>query len=296
MYALLASSPATFVGLCLLLGLLVGSFLNVVIYRLPIIMERRWRADCAEINGQQAEPQPAFDLVRPRSACPQCHAPIKAWQNIPVLSWLLLRGRCANCSTAISARYPLVELVTGLLSALVAWRFGFGFSAACALLVTWMLLALGFIDFDRQMLYDELTLLLLWLGLVASLFHGYFSAPEVGAALPVDTRSAVIGAVGGYLALWSVYKLFKLITGKEGMGYGDFKLLAALGAWMGWKMLFPIVLISAAAGAALGLLLIALKKHEMGRQMPFGPYLAAAGFLVMLWGPQLVARYLGLFA
>ncbi len=296
MYALLASSTPVFVFVCLLLGLLVGSFLNVVIYRLPIMLDRQWRADCAELQGQQPAAEPVFNLVRPRSACPGCQAPIRAWQNVPVISWLLLRGRCAQCSTTINARYPLVELLTGLLSALAAWRFGFGYNAACALVVTWLLIALSCIDFDHQLLPDDLTLLLLWLGLAASLFHGFFSAPMVGAALPVDTRSAVIGALGGYLFLWSVYQLFKLVTGKEGMGYGDFKLLAALGAWMGWQMLLPIVLLSAATGAVTGLALIAFKRHAMGRQMPFGPYLAVAGGIVMLWGPQLVARYLGLFA
>jgi leader peptidase (prepilin peptidase) / N-methyltransferase len=294
-FALLAASPTSFVLVCLLLGLLVGSFLNVVIYRLPVMLDRQWRADCAELQGTTAAAAPAFDLIRPRSACPKCQAPIHAWQNIPILSWLLLRGRCAQCSTPISARYPLVELLCGLLSALVAWRFGFGISAACALVVTWFLIALCFIDFDHQLLPDNLTLPLLWLGLLASLFHTELSA-ATGISLPVDPRSALIGAAAGYLSLWSVYKLFKLITGKEGMGYGDFKLLAALGAWMGWRMLLPIVLMSAATGAVVGLLLIALRKHEMGRQMPFGPYLAAAGFLVMLWGPQWVTRYLGLFA
>jgi leader peptidase (prepilin peptidase)/N-methyltransferase len=292
--ALFAQAPLLLVAACLVLGLLVGSFLNVVIYRLPVMLERQWAADSAAANQNAAKPnlkpEPAFDLLRPRSCCPKCRAPIKSWQNIPVVSWLLLRGQCAACSAPISARYPLVELLTGLLSALVAWNFGYHLVTVHALVITWILIALSFIDVDHQLLPDALTLPLLWLGLVAS------ATAKTSDALPADLKSAVLGAAAGYVSLWSVYQLFKLATGKEGMGYGDFKLLAALGAWLGWQMLLPIVLLSAAAGAVLGLTLIALRRHEMGRQLPFGPYLAVAGFLVMLWGPQWVARYLGLFA
>jgi leader peptidase (prepilin peptidase) / N-methyltransferase len=293
--SLLEQSPTTFIVVALLLGLLVGSFLNVVIYRLPIMLERQWRAqgDATATAGKSTASHEVapFNLITPRSACPRCHAPIAAWQNVPVLSWLLLRGRCAGCNAGISARYPLVELLCALLSALVAWRLGFGVSALCALAVTWILIALTFIDLDHQLLPDSLTLPLLWLGLLASLSNAVHS----GAGLPVDPRSAIIGAAAGYLSLWSVFQLFRLTTGKEGMGYGDFKLLAALGAWLGWQMLLPIVLLSAAVGAVVGLTLIALRKHQAASPMPFGPFLAGAGFLVMLWGQQWVARYLGLF-
>ncbi len=295
MQLLFAQSPAAFIAVALLLGLLIGSFLNVVIWRLPKMLERDWRAQCAEltINGQTTTvaASETFNLIRPRSACPACHTPIKAWHNIPVLSWLLLRGRCAHCQTAISARYPLVEALTGLLTALVAWKFGYGLPALGAMLITWFLIALTCIDLDHQLLPDSLTLPLLWLGLLASLtFHGVGSA-----SLPVDPRSAIIGAAAGYLSLWSVYQLFKLATGKEGMGYGDFKLLAALGAWLGWQMLLPIVLISAAVGAVTGIALIALAGRGRATPIPFGPFLSAAGWLTLMWGPEGVARYLGLF-
>ena len=295
MQLLLAQSPALFIALVLLLGLLVGSFLNVVIWRLPKMLEREWQAQCAELAADGRATTivagETFNLIRPRSACPACHTPIKAWHNIPVLSWLLLRGRCAQCQVSISARYPLVEVLTGVLSALVAWKFGYGMPVLGALLVTWFLLALTFIDLDHQLLPDSLTLPLLWLGLLASLaWQGGSST-----SLPVDPRSAVIGAVAGYLSLWSVYQLFKLATGKEGMGYGDFKLLAALGAWLGWQMLLPIVLISAAVGAVTGILLIALAGRGRATPIPFGPFLSAAGWLTLMWGPEGVARYLGLF-
>ncbi len=314
------ASPALWIGTVALLGLLVGSFLNVVIHRLPKMLERRWLAEYAEAAGASvSEVAPTsraesgllthapavpsrYDLTTPPSACPACHAPIKAYQNIPIVSWLVLRGRCAACGVRISARYPLVELATGVLSAAVAWRFGYGAAAAAGLLVTWFLIALTFIDIDTQLLPDDLTLPLLWLGLAASLFapaltgDGSLSAGSTLVAnLPVDTRTSVIGAIAGYLSLWSVYQLFRLVTGKEGMGYGDFKLLAALGAWLGWQMLFPIVLLSALVGAVVGIVLIALKGRERSAPMAFGPYLAAAGWIALMFGPQLVASYLGLF-
>jgi leader peptidase (prepilin peptidase)/N-methyltransferase len=290
---LYSSSPALFAGSVFLIGLIVGSFLNVVIYRLPIILEREWRSQAADVlsvgTALTAEPtQAPFSLSTPRSACPKCKAPITAWQNIPVVSWLMLRGRCAACRTKISARYPLVELATGLLSAGVAWHFGFGLPAACALLVTWSLIALTGIDIDHQLLPDNITLPLMWAGLVAAVAIG----SGLGTALPVSPKDAVIGAVAGYLSLWLVFHAFKLVTGKEGMGYGDFKLFAALGAWLGWKVLPLVLILSAATGAVLGILMIALRGRDRSAPMPFGPYLAAAGWLAMMYGDSLVNGYL----
>jgi leader peptidase (prepilin peptidase)/N-methyltransferase len=295
---LLARSPDAFVALAFILGLLVGSFLNVVIYRLPVMLERRWRAECLELSGTAsalAEPaasQAPFNLLVPRSTCPGCAAPIKSLHNIPVLSYLWLRGRCASCGVRISARYPAIELLCALATALVAWKFGFGWPGACAIVITWFLIALTFIDLDHQLLPDSLTLPLLWMGLLASL-TGWASGSH---SLPVDPVSAIAGAAIGYLSLWSVYHAFRLLTGKEGMGYGDFKLLAALGAWVGWQMLLPIVLLSACVGALVGIALILLRRQQRGNPMPFGPFLATAGWVAMLWGPQIVTRYLGLYA
>jgi leader peptidase (prepilin peptidase) / N-methyltransferase len=286
--------PAIFAGFVFLLGLIVGSFLNVVIYRLPIVLEREWRSQATEVLSTGADAPTAiadiapFTLSKPRSACPQCKAPIKAWQNIPVISWLMLRGRCASCKTKISSRYPLVELATGLLSAWVAWHFGFGVSAACALLITWSLIALTGIDIDHQLLPDNITLPLLWTGLLAAAAWGSFP----GFGLPVSVRDAVIGAAAGYSSLWLVFHIFRLITGKEGMGYGDFKLFAALGAWLGWQLLPLIIVLSAATGAVLGILMIALQGRDRRAPMPFGPYLAAAGWLAMMYGDTLLAGYL----
>jgi leader peptidase (prepilin peptidase)/N-methyltransferase len=307
--ALLAQSPAAFIALSMLLGLLIGSFLNVVIYRVPLMLDREWRAQCAELaaTGENAgvavslvvtAASPAatpgaapFNLIVPRSACPRCQAPIRAIHNVPVLSWLALRGRCASCQARISARYPIVELLCGVLSAVVAWKFGFGWQAGAALVITWFLIALTGIDLDHQLLPDSLTLPLLWGGLLASVF---WSAGNPH-SLPVSPSDAIIGAVAGYFSLWLVYQLFKLATGKEGMGYGDFKLLAALGAWLGWRMLLPIVLCSAAVGATVGIALIVTGKQKRSVPIPFGPFLAAAGWLAMMWGPEWVASYLGLF-
>jgi leader peptidase (prepilin peptidase)/N-methyltransferase len=294
---LYASSPALFAGSIFLLGLIIGSFLNVVIYRLPIILEREWRSQAAEVlstgNASAQGPSPAvplerFTLSTPRSACPHCKAPITALQNIPVISWLVLRGRCASCKARISARYPVVELTTGLLSAWVAWHFGFGAPAACALLVTWTLIALTGIDIDHQLLPDGITLPLMWAGLLAAVAIG----PVVGAALPVSPNDAIIGAAAGYISLWLVFHAFKIVTGKEGMGYGDFKLFAALGAWLGWKLLPLIIVLSAATGALLGILMIALQGRDRRAPMPFGPYLAAAGWLAMMYGDSLLNGYL----
>lgn len=301
---LYATSPALFTGSVFVLGLVIGSFLNVVIYRLPIMLEREWRAQAAEIlptagtaagsanaaglAPDASAPPERFSLVIPRSACPVCKAPITAWQNIPVISWLALRGRCAACKTRISARYPAVELATGILSAWAAWHFGFGIATACALAVTWALIALTGIDVDHQLLPDSITLPVLWAGLLAAVIIG----PLSGASLPVSPRDAVVGAAAGYLSLWLVFHVFRLITGKEGMGYGDFKLFAALGAWMGWKVLPLIILLSAAAGAALGIAMILLRGRDRAAPMPFGPYLAAAGWLAMLYGNSLIHGYL----
>jgi leader peptidase (prepilin peptidase)/N-methyltransferase len=233
-----------------------------------------------------------FNLVVPRSACPACKAPITALQNVPIVSYLVLLGRCANCGARISARYPIVEALTGILSAAVAWKLGFAWPAVAGLVLTWFLVALAFIDIDHQLLPDSLTLPLLWLGLLLSLF-----APAPGMApIPVDMRSSIIGAISGYLSLWTVYHLFRLLTAKEGMGYGDFKLLAALGAWLGWRMLLPSVLIAAAVGAVAGIALLAARGQNRSTPIAFGPFLAAAGWLMLMFGRELVTGYLGLFA
>jgi leader peptidase (prepilin peptidase)/N-methyltransferase len=295
--ALLAGSPALFIGTCLVLGLVVGSFLNVVIYRLPIMLDRQWRAQCADVLGEAAVATVAagvperFDLLVPRSACPACRAPIPAAHNIPLISWLILRGRCARCGAAISVRYPLVELLTGVLSALVAWKFGFGWPALAALVFTWFLIALTCIDLDTQLLPDSLTLPLLWIGVTLALF----ASRTGGAPVPVDLPSSVIGAIAGYVSLWSVYHLFRLLTGKEGMGYGDFKLFAALGAWLGWQMLLPVILIAAAAGAVVGITVLSVRRQHSSTPIAFGPFLAASGWLMLMVGRELVERYLGLF-
>ncbi len=286
----LLGSPPLFIALVSLLGLLVGSFLNVVIHRVPIMLERAWRRECLALDGKEPPAEEPYNLIRPRSACPGCKAPVGALQNIPVVSWLALRGRCANCRRPIGARYPVVEGVTAFMSGLVAWHFGPSWSTAAALVLTWFLIALAVIDIDTQLLPDSMTLPLLWLGLLLPLVLAMN-----GERLPVDLRTAVIGAMAGYLSLWSVYHLFKLLTGKEGMGYGDFKLLAALGAWLGWQMLLPLIIGAAGVGALVGLTSILLGKRGKGVPMAFGPYLAAAGWLMLMWGPELVDRYLSLY-
>jgi leader peptidase (prepilin peptidase)/N-methyltransferase len=270
------SEPALVITVAVF-GLAIGSFLNVVIHRLPRMMENEWKAQCAELSG--AEPAvegPRYNLLVPRSHCPHCNTPLRAVDNIPLVSWLMLRGRCAHCGTGISARYPVVEALTAALSAGIAYKFGFTTTTLLALALTWTLVALTFIDADTTLLPDDLTLPLLWLGLGANL---------VGTFVPLS--EAVIGAIAGYLALWSIYWLFKLTTGKEGMGYGDFKLLAALGAWLGWKALLPIVLLSSLVGAVVGIALIVLARRGREIPIPFGPYLAAAGFIVLLAGDTL---------
>ena len=288
MIELFTSLPWLFMVAAAVIGLLVGSFLNVVIHRLPKMMEREWQAQCAELSNElttetnpaQGVP-PAYNLVVPRSACPACGHEITAVENIPVISYLALRGKCRGCGTKISARYPAVEALTAVLSGLVAWHFGFGLAGCSALLLLWALVALTFIDADTQLLPDSITLPLLWLGLIVNLNHGF-----------TDINSAVLGAIFGYLSLWSIYWLFKLITKKEGMGYGDFKLLAALGAWLGWQKLLLIILLSSVVGAVVGIVLIILARMGRNVPLPFGPYLAMAGFIALLWGDGIMKSYL----
>jgi leader peptidase (prepilin peptidase)/N-methyltransferase len=278
----LLNDRLVFTALATLLGLFVGSFLNVVIHRLPRMMERDWHAQAAELRGEPLPDQERFNLATPRSRCPHCGHLITALENIPVVSYLLLRGRCRHCGAQIGRRYPVVEVLTAALSGYAAWHFGFGVAAIGALLFLWSMVALAFIDLDTQLLPDSLTLPLLWLGLAFNLATTY-----------ADLTSAVVGAMTGYLALWSVYWLFKLATGKEGMGYGDFKLLAAIGAWLGWQMLPLTILFSSLVGALVGIFLITLARHGRNVPIPFGPYLAAAGILALFWGESLTTLYLG---
>jgi leader peptidase (prepilin peptidase)/N-methyltransferase len=292
---LLQSSPPVFIILAGVLGLMVGSFLNVVIHRLPKMMELGWRQQCADLmqvdnadnspplanSGVETTQHAPYNLIVPRSACPHCNHAISAWENIPIASYLMLRGKCKGCGAAISPRYPVIEAISGMLCAYAAWHFGFGWTAADALLLIWALLALTAIDIDTQLLPDDITLPLLWAGLLFNL-NGVFT----------NLSSAVLGAVIGYLALWSVYWLFKLVTGKEGMGYGDFKLLAALGAWLGWQMLPLIILLSSLVGAVVGITLIVALKHGRNIPIPFGPYLAGGGLIALFWGQTLTQEYL----
>ncbi len=272
-----------FLALCLLaLGLVVGSFLNVVIYRLPLMLETRWRRDCCELLEQPVERQDQpLSLVTPNSHCPVCRAPVRPWQNIPVISYLLLRGACANCGVHIPLRYPLVELATGLLTLTLAWHFELSWGLLGAMLLTWALISLTMIDFDHQLLPDDITLPLLWLGLAFNINATF-----------VPLADAVVGAMAGYLLLWGVYWAFKLLTGKEGMGYGDFKLLAALGAWLGWQALPLIILLSSLVGAMVGVGLMIAQRRGKDVPIPFGPYLAAAGWIALLWGNELLQSYL----
>ena len=276
------ADPAVFTLAAGLLGLMVGSFLNVVIHRLPIMMERDWAAQCAELRGEAPPALEPLSLAKPRSRCPKCGHPITALENIPVISWLVLRGRCKGCAAPISPRYPLIEALTGLLFGLAAWHFGFTAAGLGALVLIAALFALTVIDFDTQLLPDDITLPLLWIGLALNAFNVY-----------TDLKSAVIGAMAGYLSLWSVYWLFKLFTGKEGMGYGDFKLLAALGAWLGWQMLPLTILLSSLVGAVVGISMMVIARHGRNVPIPFGPYLAAAGLIALVWGKPLTRAYLG---
>ena len=298
LFDLFQSNAVVFYGVVAFISLMVGSFLNVVIHRLPIMMERGWRDGVVEyLTDQQSDSEKALDLefrselppepfniAVPRSRCPRCGNEIAAWQNIPVLSYLLLRGKCSGCKAGISVRYPTIEFVTMLLSVAVAWKLGPTSAGFLGIVVTWFLIAMSMIDFDHQLLPDSMTLPLMWIGLLAALVPVF-----------ADIRSAVLGAALGYMVLWSIFQLFKLITGKEGMGYGDFKLLAALGALLGWQALPVIILLSSLVGAIVGLTIIAITRRDKNIPIPFGPYLAAAGWLAMLWGDDLSNWYYTLF-
>ena len=277
------TEPTLFPWIAFAIGTAVGSFLNVVIHRLPKMMEREWAAQCAELRGETVDEGKPYSIARPRSHCPACGHQITVLENIPLLSWLWLRGKCSACGTRISARYPVIELAAGIIGAYCAVRFGPGMAAVAAMVFLWAILAASAIDIDTQLLPDSITLPLLWLGLLLNI-SGTF----------VDLRSAVIGAAAGYLILWSVYWAFKLATGKEGMGFGDFKLLAAIGAWCGWQSLPLTILASSLIGAIVGVALIIIAKRGKNVPIPFGPYLGAAGALSLLWGPQLTRQWLGM--
>ncbi len=284
-FELLNASPVLF---CFVVGsfsLLVGSFLNVVIYRLPVMMQRAWRADCIEYLGLNPEPvnSDTYNLIFPNSTCPSCNMPIKPYQNIPVISYILLKGQCGQCKAPISLRYPIIEVLTALCSVIVAWHFGMTWQTGFALMLTWALIALSFIDIDHHLLPDSITLPILWLGLLLSIFNIY-----------VDSHDSIIGGISGYLSLWSVYHLFKLATGKEGMGFGDFKLLALFGTWLGWQALPAIILLSSLVGAIIGIAMILFSGHDRSKPIPFGPYLAAAGWIVLIWGADINQFYLRL--
>lgn len=291
---LLQASPGFLIAVCVVLGMLVGSFLNVVVYRLPIMMQRDWYQQCCEFLELDEKSKPpiaadakvefdTFNLAKPESHCPFCKHQIQPWENIPVISYLFLGGKCSSCKEKISLRYPSVEFVSGVLSGMVASGFGATWLTLALLFLTWSLIALTLIDYDHQLLPDDITIPLLWLGLLVN---------TLNLGLGVSTTDAVIGAIAGYLSLWSFYWLFKLVTGKEGMGYGDFKLLAALGAWMGWQSLLPIIILSSLVGAVFGVTMIILKGRDKSAPMPFGPFLAGAGFIMLIWGPQLSEFYL----
>ncbi|MDN5753575.1 MAG: A24 family peptidase [Nitrosospira sp.] len=280
---LLQHTPVFFISFCSVIGLMAGSFLNVVIYRLPKMLEQEWRQQCAELRGEKIEASQPFNLILPRSACPHCGHKITALENIPVASYVVLRGRCSRCRASISARYPVIEALTGVISGFIAWHFGYGFAAFAALVFVWALIVLAFIDMDTQLLPNDITWPLLWGGLLVNLGDGF-----------TDIRSAVIGAAAGYLALWLVYWGFKFVTGREGMGYGDFKLLAVIGAWLGWQMLPLVILFSSLAGAIIGIGLIVVAKHGRHVPIPFGPYLVGGGLIALFWGHQLNRAYFDL--
>jgi leader peptidase (prepilin peptidase) / N-methyltransferase len=299
---LLSQHPWLFISICFIFGAVIGSFLNVVIHRLPVMMKREWQQECLQFlkeylqeyhpalvsklgADELAKPidgfPPRYNLLLPRSACPKCHAQIKSWHNLPIIGWIMLRGKCASCAAPISARYPVIELITGLAIGALAWHFGPSWEFLLTSALTFTLIALTGIDLDEMLLPDQLTLPLLWLGLLVNL-NGTFVGPT----------DAIIGAAAGYLSLWSIFWLFKLLTGKEGMGYGDFKLLAVFGAWLGWQMLPLIILLSSLVGALVGIGLIMTKRLHRGNPIPFGPYIAAAGWLALVWGQEIVDWYL----
>ncbi len=293
MLELISESAPVFIAIVFAFTLLIGSFLNVVIHRFPIMMEREWREQADELTKTPPEhelPEGRFDLVAPRSRCPSCGSLITALQNIPVISYLFLRGRCANCKTRISARYPLVELMTALLAAICAWHFGPGWEALLAIVLTLTLVPITMIDADTQLIPDAIVLPLMWLGLALSLFH-----PLAGAdTLFISPSDAIVGAMAGYLSLWSIFWAFKLVTGKDGMGYGDFKLLAALGAWLGWQQLPIIIMMSAIVGTVISIVMIVARGKDRSIPIPFGPYLATAGWITMLWGETIKNIYFDL--
>ena len=281
MFEFLSHNPAFYFSAVALFGLIVGSFLNVVIHRLPAMLQHGWKQQCRELLELEADSESVPGLIAPRSACPQCGAPIRAWHNIPLLSYLLLRGRCHDCKTAISLRYPLVEALTALLAVTVVWQLGATPQALAGIVLTWILIPLAVIDADHQLLPDGITLPGLWLGLLINWF-----------GVLTELSSAVIGAAAGYLVLWLLFHGFKLLTGKEGMGYGDFKLFALLGAWLGWQALPLIILLGACAGAVIGIALIAIRGRDRNVPMPFGPYLCIAGWIALLWGDRITSAYL----
>jgi len=292
---LISANPVMLVAVGVLLGLLVGSFLNVVVYRIPVMMQRDWKAQCyeyLEIDNPESDSSDSsaqyktFNLLKPDSHCPNCDHKITALENVPVISYLFLQGKCSECETSISIRYPLVELVTGVFSGLVVLSFGVTWLTLALLVFTWSLIVLALIDFDHQLLPDSITLPLLWLGLLVN---------SIGLGFGVSLQDAVIGAIAGYLVLWCFYWAFKLLTGKEGMGYGDFKLLSTLGAWMGWQNILPIIILSSLVGAVIGIITISIFKRDKSAPMPFGPFLAGAGFIMLIWGPQLISFYQGSF-
>jgi len=280
---LLQTNPVFFISLCTTIGLVAGSFLNVIIFRLPKMMEGEWNQQCSELRGETTKLLPTFNLVKPRSECSHCKHKITALESIPIISYLALRGRCSQCNISISLRYPIMEALTGIMSGFIAWHFGYGFITVAALIFVWSMIALAFIDFDTQLLPDDITLPLLWIGLLINLGNGF-----------TDISSAVIGAASGYIFLWLIYWCFKIATGKEGMGYGDFKLLAVIGAWFGWKMLPLVILLSSLAGAAIGIGLIIVAKNKRDTPFPFGPYLVGGGLVALFWGDQLNRTYLDL--
>ncbi|MEK7303294.1 MAG: A24 family peptidase [Pseudomonadota bacterium] len=282
--AILQDTPSFFISFITIIGLMVGSFLNVVIYRLPEMMKRNWLQQCAELHGKAIETLPTFNLITPRSACPHCGHKITALENIPIISYLALRGRCSQCQARISPRYPIVEAVTALMSGFVAWHFGYSLITIAVLIFVWSLIALAVIDLNTQLLPDDITLPLLWLGVLVNMNDGF-----------TDLHSAIIGVMAGYLSLWSIYWCFKLITGKEGMGYGDFKLLAAIGAWLGWSMLPIVILFSSLVGAIAGVGLIFAAKLKKNIPIPFGPYLVGGALIALFWGEKLNRAYSGLF-
>lgn len=282
--SILQDTPSFFISFITIIGLMIGSFLNVVIYRLPEMMKRNWLQQCAELRGETIESQPTFNLITPRSACIHCGHKITALENIPIISYLALRGRCSQCQAHISLRYPVVEAITAFMSGFVAWCFGFSFITIATLILVWALIALAIIDLNTQLLPDDITLPLLWLGLLVNMGNGF-----------TDIHSAIIGAVAGYLSLWLIYWGFKLITGKEGMGYGDFKLLSAIGAWLGWSMLPLVIIFSSLVGAIVGIGLIVAAKLKKNIPIPFGPYLVGGALIALFWGEKLNHAYFGLF-